>query len=75
MNTPKLTIFLMGVVPYVKERLLSCNQKKEGYLKFIDINSTFSLELEYGITYNQSIDRIHALRIDGSIIKDIKVFQ
>ena len=52
----------------------SRNQK--GYLTFIDINSLdFSLELEYGITYKQAMERIHALRSDGSVIKDIKVFQ
>tara|TARA_Y100001968_G_scaffold284374_1_gene283692 strand:+ start:506 stop:679 length:174 start_codon:yes stop_codon:yes gene_type:complete len=44
-------------------------------LKFIDINrSDLSLELEYGIIYKLAMERIHAIRSDGSIIKDIKVF-
>ena len=52
----------------------SRNQKK--YLKFIDINSSdFSLDLKYGITYKQAMERIHGLKSDGSVIKDIKVFQ
>ena len=52
----------------------SRNQK--GYLNFIDINtSDFYLDLNYGITYKQAMERIHALRSDGSVIKDIKVFQ
>ena len=52
----------------------SRNQK--GYLRFIDINSSdFPLDLKYGITYKQAMERIHALKSDGSVIKDIKVFQ
>ena len=45
-------------------------------LRFIYINSSdFSLDLENGITYRQAMERIHALKSDGSVIKDIKVFQ
>ena len=77
MNTVKLTILFDGGCPLCKREvdfLHSRNQK--GYLTFIDINSLdFSLELEYGITYKQAMERIHALRSDGSVIKDIKVFQ
>ena len=52
----------------------SRNQK--GYLSFIDINtSDFYLDHKYGITYKQAMERIHALKSDGSVIKDIKVFQ
>ena len=52
----------------------SRNQK--GYLQFIDINSSdIPLYLEYGLTYKQAMERIHALKSDGSVIKDIKVFQ
>ena len=52
----------------------SRNQK--GALRFIDINtSDFSSDLKYGITYKQAMDRIHAMKSDGSVIKDIKVFQ
>ena len=52
----------------------SKNQK--GYLSFIDINtSDFYLDLKYGITYKQAMERIYALKSDGLIIKDIKVFQ
>tara|TARA_B100001250_G_scaffold139585_1_gene119540 strand:+ start:537 stop:725 length:189 start_codon:yes stop_codon:yes gene_type:complete len=40
------------------------------------INSPdFSLDLKHGITYKQAMERIHALKSDGSVIKDIKVFQ
>ena len=76
MNPAKFTIFLMVLVPYVKKGQFFQSRNQEGYLEFIDINSSIlSLEDEYGITYKQSMDSIHALRIDGSIIKDIKVFQ
>ena len=52
----------------------SRNQK--GYLSFIDINtSDFYLDLKYGITYKQAMEKIHALKSDGSVIKDIKVFK
>ena len=77
MNTPKLTIFFDGGCPLCKREvdfLQSKNQK--GSLRFIDINtSDFYLDLKYGITYKQAMERIHALKSDGSVIKDIKVFQ
>ena len=77
MITPKLTILFDGGCPLCKREvdfLQSRNQK--GYLSFIDINtSDFYLDLKYGITYKQAMERIHALKNDGSVIKDIKVFQ
>ena len=77
MNTVKLTIFFDGGCPLCKREvdfLQSRNQK--GYLSFIDINtSDFYLDLKYGISYKQAMERIHALKSDGSVIKDIKVFQ
>ncbi|WP_269615841.1 thiol-disulfide oxidoreductase DCC family protein [Prochlorococcus marinus] len=77
MNTAKLTIFFDGGCPLCKREvdfLQSRNQK--GYISFIDINtSDFYLDLRYGITYKQAMERIHALKSDGSVIKDIKVFQ
>ena len=77
MNTVKLTIFFDGGCPLCKREvdfLQSRNQK--GYLKFIDINNPdFSLDFKYGITYKQAMERIHALKSDGSVIKDINVFQ
>ena len=77
MNTPKLTIFFDGGCPLCKREvdfLQSKNQK--GALSFIDINtSDFSSDLKFGITYKQAMDRIHAMKSDGSVIKDIKVFQ
>ena len=77
MNTAKLTIFFDGGCPLCKREvdfLQSRNQK--GYQSFIDINtSDFYLDLKYGITYKQAMERIHALKSDGSVIKDIKVFQ
>ena len=46
--------------------LQSRNQK--GYLSFIDINtSDFYLDLKYGITYKQAMERIHAFKSDGSL--------
>ena len=77
MNTAKLTIFFDGGCPLCKREvdfLQARNQK--GYLSFIDINtSDFYLDLKYGITYKQAMERIHAFKSDGSVIKDIKVFQ
>ena len=70
-------IFFDGDCPLCKREadfLQSMN--KEGSLRFIDINSfDFSLNHDYGITYKQAMERIHAVKSDGSIIKDIKVFQ
>ena len=77
MNTVKLTNFFDGGCPLCKREvdfLHSRNQKE--YLRFIDINSSdFSLDLENRITYRQAMERIHALKSDGSVIKDIKVFK
>ena len=77
MDSTKLTIFFDGDCPLCKREvdfLQSRNTKN--YLKFIDINgSDFGLELKYGITYKQAMERIHALKSDGSLIKDIEVFQ
>ena len=77
MNIAKLTIFFDGSCPLCKREvhfLQSKNQK--GYLSFIDINtSDFYLDPKYEITYKQAMERIHALKSDGSVIKDIKVFQ
>ena len=77
MNNVKLTIFFDGGCPIGKREvdfLQSRNQK--GYLSFIDINSSdFSLDFKYGISYKQAMERIHAFKSDGSVIKDIKVFQ
>ena len=77
MNTVKLTILFDGGCPLCKrevEFLQSRNQK--GYLNFVDIIiSDFSLNLKCGITYKQAMERIHAFRSDGSVIKDVMVFQ
>ena len=77
MNTAKLTIFFDGACPLCKREVRFLQSKNhKGYLKFIDINNPdFSLELRYGITYKQAMERIHALKSDGSVIKDINVFQ
>ena len=76
MNTVQLTIFFDGGCPLCKREVDFMNSRNQkGYLKFIDINSAdFSFD-KYGITYKQAMDRIHAQRLDGSIIRDIKVFQ
>ncbi len=73
MNKAKLTIFFDGGCPLCKREvnfLQSKNQK--GYLRFIDINSSdFPLDFVKGITYKQAMERIHALKSDGTLIKDI----
>ena len=77
MNIPKLTIFFDGGCPLCKREVdFSQSKNQKGALSFIDINtSDFSSDLKYGITYKQAMDRIHAMKSDGSVIKDIKVFQ
>ena len=77
MNTVKLTIFFDGGCPLCKREvdfMQSRNQK--GFLEFIDINSSdFSSRFNNRIPYKQAMERIHAFKSDGSIIKNIKVFQ
>ena len=77
MNAAKLTIFFDGGCPLCQREVdFLQSRNEEGNLNFIDINSSdFLFELEYGITYKQAMERIHAVRKDGSIIKDIRVFQ
>ena len=76
MDAVKLTIFFDGGCPLCKREVDFLNSRNQmGYLKFIDIDSSdFSFD-KYGITYKQAMERIHALNSDGSIIKDVEVFQ
>ena len=77
MNTVKLTIFFDGGCPLCKREVdFLKSRNHRGCLNFIDINSSdFSLDIQYGFTYKQAMERIHALKSDGSVIKDINVFQ
>ena len=77
MNSVKLTIFFDGECPLCRREIDFLQSKnKKGSLSFIDINSSdFSLDPKYTITYKQAMERIHALKSDGSVIQDIKVFQ
>ena len=77
MNEAKFTIFIDGGCPFFRREVDFLQPKNQkGHLEFIDINiSDLSFELEYGIIYKQAMDRIHALKNDGSVIKDIKIFQ
>ena len=77
MNTVKLTIFFDGGCPLcIREVDFLQSRNQKGYLRFIDINSSdFSVDPKYTFTYKQAMVRIHALKSDGSVIKDIKVFQ
>ena len=77
MNQTKLTIFFDGECPLCKREVdFLQSRNKNNYLKFIDINCSDSkLEINYGITFKQAMERIHALKSDGSLIKDVEVFQ
>ena len=77
MNTAKLTIFFDGGCPLCKREVNFLQSKNQnGYLSFIDINSSdFSLDFQNVISYKEAMERIHAFKSDGSIIKDIKGFQ
>ena len=76
MNTVKLTIFFDGGCPLCKREVdFMSSRNQKGFLRFIDINSSdFSFD-KYGITYKQAMERIHALKSDGSVIRDVNVFQ
>ena len=77
MNTVVLTIFYDGLCPLCKREVDFLQSKNQnGYLSFVDINSSdFSSDIKYGINYKQAMERIHALKSNGALIKDIKVFQ
>ena len=77
MNTVKLTILFDGGCPLCKREINFLQSRdKIGNLNFVDINSSnSSFEYEYGISYKQAMERIHAVKSDGSIIRDVMVFQ
>ena len=77
MNTAKLTIFFDGECPFcIREVDFLQSRNQKGNLNFIDINSSdFDLNFNHKITYKQAMERIHALKSDGTLIRDIKVFQ
>ncbi len=77
MNSVKLTVFYDGRCPLCKREVNFLQKRnQEGNLKFIDIDSSdIQLYEEYGITYRDAMEKIHAIKSDGSIIKDIKVFE
>ena len=77
MNTAKWTILFDWGFPLCQRELdFLESRNQEATLKFLDINNPdLSLELEYGITYKQALERIHAIKSDSSLIKDIEVFQ
>ena len=76
MNTIKLTIFFDGGCPLCKREVdFMSSRNQKGFLRFIDINSSDFSSDKYGITYKQAMERIHALKSNGSIIRDVNVFQ
>ena len=77
MKNTQLTIFFDGGCPLCNREVdFLQSRNKNGYLKFVDIDSLdFSKNQDYEITYKQAMERIHALKSDGSLIKDIEVFQ
>ena len=77
MNTAKLTIFFDGECPFcIREVDFLQSRNQKGNLNFIDINSSdFDLNFNHKITYKQAMERIHAMKSDGTLIRDIKVFQ
>ncbi len=76
MNKVKLTFFYGGCPLCKREDDFLQSRNQRGCLKFIDINnSNFFLELKYGISYKHAMERIHALKNNASVIKDIKLFQ
>ena len=76
MTKAKLTIFFDGEYPIFKKEinfLQSINQ--EGNLKFIDINnSDLAFGGKYRMTCKDAMERIHPIKSNGSVIKDLKVF-
>jgi len=77
MNSIELTILFDGGCPLCQREVDFLKSKDlNGHLDFVDINSSdLSFEFKYGITYKQAMQRIHAFKSDGSVIKNIEVFQ
>ena len=73
----KLTILYDGGCPLCLGEVNFLQRRDLGKkLKFVDVNEvTYSAEQFQNITYRQAMERIHAIRRDGTVITNVAVFR
>ena len=73
----KLTLLYDGACPICRREVKFLKEKdKRGYLSFVNIDSEdYSSDKYLGINYRKAMDRIHAIKLNGEIIKDVEVFR
>ena len=72
-----LTLLYDGGCPLcVREVTFLRRRDREQKLAFVDINAAdYSSDDHGGITYREAMGRIHALKADGSVVRDVAVFR
>ena len=73
----ELTILFDGGCPLCLREVNFLEHRDQGKkIEFVDVNEiTYSAEQFQNISYRQAMERIHAVRRDGTVITDVAVFR
>lgn len=79
---PELTLLFDGGCPLCVREVNFLRQRDQRRnpgrprLAFVDIDAAdYDAERHGGISYRQAMGRIHAIRADGSVVRDVEVFR
>ena len=74
---PELTLLFDGACPFCcREVSFLRAHDRHGRLNFVDIDSPdYEPEAFAGISYRQAMGRMHALRRNGEVVRDVAVFR
>ena len=77
MSEPSLTLLYDGACPLcLREVKFLKRRDLHGKLAFVDIDQpAYDPDQWQGISYRSAMARIHAIRSDGEILKDVAVFR
>ncbi|MDA9149172.1 DUF393 domain-containing protein [Synechococcus sp. AH-229-G18] len=73
----ELTLLYDGGCPLcLREIVFLQKRDREGKILFVNIDSKeYDSKLYKGISYRDAMERIHAVRHDGTILRDVEVFR
>lgn len=77
-SLPQLTLLYDGACPLClrEVRLLQRRDRQRRRLAFVDIDAADYDPSRYGgVSYRQAMGRIHAIRDDGTVLRDLEVFR
>jgi len=76
-TSPELTLLYDGGCPLcVREVTFLRRRDRDQSIRFIDIDAQdYCPEDWCGISYRQAMGRIHAIRSDGGVLRDVAVFR